>query len=83
MYCHTVITSSSGALLLSVIELYFYIVARDGETRTDLGMQQAMNELSNHHDGARRGNNRIMIILTDGRSTEPDMTSRIATSVHR
>ncbi|XP_053400755.1 collagen alpha-6(VI) chain-like [Mercenaria mercenaria] len=55
---------------------------RDGETRTDKGLSTATYDLT-RQNGARHDANKVMIILTDGRSTEPDLTRAKAVAAHR
>ncbi|XP_052793137.1 collagen alpha-1(XII) chain-like [Mya arenaria] len=55
----------------------------DGETMTNEGMSRALDEILRTHDGARVDANKVMIVITDGRSTEPERTTREAQLVHR
>jgi len=48
-----------------------------------MGISQASNELKRVRDGARDDANKVMIVVTDGRSTEPDRTSNAARQAHQ
>ena len=56
---------------------------RDGETYTHAGLDQANKLLFNPRHGSRRNANKAVIVLTDGRSTEPDSTKHAADKLHR
>ncbi|WAQ98088.1 CO6A6-like protein, partial [Mya arenaria] len=60
-----------------------FIPTIDGETMTNEGMSRALDEILRTHDGARVDANKVMIVITDGRSTEPERTTREAQLVHR
>lgn len=50
---------------------------------TNLGIHQATLQLTNTHSGARPDANKVIIILTDGHSTEPYLTEQQAINAHR
>ncbi|XP_052276838.1 collagen alpha-1(XIV) chain-like isoform X2 [Dreissena polymorpha] len=64
------------ALLQNIMKIPY----RDGETMTNLGINHGFSELTNP---PRQGANKVMILLTDGRSTEPDLTRQSASAVQR
>jgi len=82
---HTDIRLNSFMTKDGLIENVLKIPYRDGETRTDLGLSNAYNELfgRGHNVGARQGSNKVAIVLTDGRSTEPEMTQHNANNLQR
>ena len=50
---------------------------------TDLGLGTASNAYRDHHHSARQNTDKTIIVLTDGRSTEPDRTASQARNVHK
>ncbi|XP_069119207.1 cartilage matrix protein-like [Argopecten irradians] len=56
----------------------------DGETRTDLGLNMIEHNIfkgHSHHSGARNGAKRFVVVLTDGRSNEEQLTISAASSL--
>ncbi|OWF36148.1 Collagen alpha-5(VI) chain [Mizuhopecten yessoensis] len=74
---------TNKASLLHAIQQVPY---RNGETRTDLGLHTVERTIfhpTHHHPGPRPGSKRFVIVLTDGRSNEEDLTERAAVSLKR
>ncbi|XP_033733474.1 collagen alpha-1(XII) chain-like [Pecten maximus] len=86
-------TSSRADILLqqyndkaSLLHAVQHVAYKDGETRTDLGLNTVERNIfhsTHHHYGPRRGAKRFVIVLTDGRSNEPDLTSSAGRSLKR
>ena len=64
----------------SLKRVYYF---RDGETYTHAGLDMTRSMMTNFRHGARRHANKAAIVITDGRSTEPDYTKRSADRLHR
>ncbi|XP_060079522.1 collagen alpha-1(XII) chain-like [Ylistrum balloti] len=69
----------------SLLRAIAHVSYSDGETRTDLGLQLVQNDIfrshGHHHVGPRAGAKRFVVVLTDGRSNEEQLTVRAAESL--
>lgn len=54
-------------------------ISRNGETMTNSGIDSALQEFRRNSPDATK----VMILLTDGRSTEPVLTNRSSDRAHR
>ncbi|KAH3873207.1 hypothetical protein DPMN_036436 [Dreissena polymorpha] len=77
--CEIQLTSYNNktALLENILNVPY----RDGETMTHLGIKESIAQLTGYN--ARNNANKVMIILTDGRSTEQALTRLAAQQAHR